>query len=223
MPAVDDQRSPLRAVRGLGMASMILIGIVTLLGVLLAAEAWTSYDTLVGFAQGTGPTQDDAIAAIQTYRIVYFLIEVAALATGIVFLIWLWRARINAEILGGPDSQRRGRGWTIGGWLCPIVNFWFPYRIVTDIYRVSTGRRADPSPVVRLWWAVTVVGESVSFVVAFAGAFTGDPQSALHTWAISLTIDAASQVVTGILIILIVKQISDGQVENPPVTDVVGL
>jgi uncharacterized protein DUF4328 len=50
----------------------------------------------------------------------------------------------------------------IGGWVCPIVNLWFPHQVVDDVYRSSDpDAPADlyrttglPSaPVVGWWWA----------------------------------------------------------------------
>ncbi|HVV13638.1 DUF4328 domain-containing protein [Amycolatopsis sp.] len=45
------------------------------------------------------------------------------------FLPWLYRARTSAGALS-PAQHRHGRGSVIGGWFCPIVNFFFPWHIV---------------------------------------------------------------------------------------------
>ena len=58
------------------------------------------------------------------------------LAAGVVFIVWLWRARDNAELFCS-GQHRRGRGWVIGGWFCPVVNFWFPKQIVDDVIAAS--------------------------------------------------------------------------------------
>lgn len=82
-----------------------------------------------------------------------------ALASAVVWFLWLWRARRNAEAIAGPGSQRLGRAWTVWGWLCPVVFFWFPYRIVVDIYRASSPRRTETvrGGIVLLWWVVPLV------------------------------------------------------------------
>ncbi|WP_326616642.1 DUF4328 domain-containing protein [Streptomyces decoyicus] len=36
-------------------------------------------------------------------------------SAGVVFLVWWWRARVNAESFGGTAAQRRPRGWVVGG------------------------------------------------------------------------------------------------------------
>jgi uncharacterized protein DUF4328 len=59
------------------------------------------------------------------------------LTSGVVFLVWLWQARENAEVLSPTARHRLSKGWTIGGWFCPGVQFWFPMTIVDDVYRAS--------------------------------------------------------------------------------------
>jgi len=54
----------------------------------------------------------------------------------ICFLRWLSRARRNAATYG-PGGVGRYPNWTVGGWLCPVVNLWVPYRIVADLVRAS--------------------------------------------------------------------------------------
>jgi hypothetical protein len=42
----------------------------------------------------------------------------------VMFVVWFYRARINAEGHGWP--QRLSPGWAIVAWVVPVVNFWFP-------------------------------------------------------------------------------------------------
>ncbi|MFI7038629.1 DUF4328 domain-containing protein [Microbispora rosea] len=85
---------------------------------------------------------------------------VAYYATAVMFLIWLFRARANAETLS-PWPHRRARPWLIFGWFAPIVSFWFPKQIVDDIWTSSrpgaiqeTGSLAAArrSGLVWAWW-----------------------------------------------------------------------
>ena len=47
----------------------------------------------------------------------------ALLAAGVVFIVWLWRVRWNAEMFCRGE-HRFTRGWVIGCWLVPVVNLW---------------------------------------------------------------------------------------------------
>ncbi len=93
-------------------------------------------------------------------------------AAGIIVIVWLWRARSNAETLCAA-RHRLSPGWVIGGWFCPIVNFWFPHMIVADVVRASDPRTPADAPdlrgrsisaVVTAWWLCFVINWILSFV-----------------------------------------------------------
>ena len=46
--------------------------------------------------------------------------DITMLGLSILFVVWFYRARINAERHG--YWQRRARGWAFWGWIVPIVN-----------------------------------------------------------------------------------------------------
>ncbi len=68
--------------------------------------------------------------------------NVGFLVAMVMFVVWFYRARVNAEGHGWP--QRWSPGWAIAGWLVPVVNFWFPFQIMADIcarWPARTGAR----------------------------------------------------------------------------------
>ena len=66
--------------------------------------------------------------------------------------MWFYRARINAERHGYP--QQRARGWAFWGWIVPIVNLWFPFQIMGDIWRAGlpAEQRGETAWLPALWW-----------------------------------------------------------------------
>ncbi|WP_432934314.1 DUF4328 domain-containing protein [Microbispora sp. CA-135349] len=99
---------------------------------------------------------------------------VVYLATAVMFLVWLFRARANAETLS-PWPHRRARPWLIFGWIVPIVNFWFPKQIVDDIWTSSepyaiegTGSFATArrSGLVWAWWLAWLVAVIMARIVS---------------------------------------------------------
>ncbi len=83
-------------------------------------------------------------------------------ATAVVFLVWFFRVRRNAEVFA-PDLQRRGPGWAIGTWFIPVANLWMPRGVAVDIwaasrrdpYGLETAMR-DRKLVLDLWWTAWV-------------------------------------------------------------------
>lgn len=132
---------------------------------------------------------------------------IAYLGAGVVFLSWLWRARVNAERIG-TVPQRLSRGWTTGGWFCPVVNLWFPLVVVEDIWRASgTGRRG---PLVRVWWYAWVANALVAvWLRVVANAEPTVP--VLGDIAAVDSLGTVLSLFSGTLIVLVMRQISEWQ------------
>ena len=105
-------------------------------------------------------------------------------AAAVVFIVWLWRARGNAEFFC-YGRHRRGRGWVIGGWFCAVVNFWFPKQIVDDVIAASDPRTPPLLPDLRripshglvlAWWLTWVATEVIGGATAVSGSiYSGEP------------------------------------------------
>ena len=120
----------------------------------------------------------------------------------VAFIMWLWRARANAQLLVGPHGQRLTREWVIGAWICPVVNLWFPYRVVVDVWRASApdrGRLGDG--LVAWWWLAFVVSWLFTRYITLVGIVDTVP----------LVLSCVLDVVSGVLALLVVRRISDWQ------------
>jgi hypothetical protein len=80
------------------------------------------------------------------------LSRVAFAATVVVFLIWFFLARADAEQSGWP--QRRARAWAFWGWVIPGAVLWIPFQIMGDIWRahLAPGRRRRIAWLPVVWW-----------------------------------------------------------------------
>ena len=80
------------------------------------------------------------------------------LVTGIVFVMWFYRARVNAEASGW--RQRRARAWAFWGWLAPVANLWVPFQLMADIWRASLpeDQRGKTAWLPGLWWLCLLAG-----------------------------------------------------------------
>lgn len=75
---------------------------------------------------------------------------------GVLTCLWLAQARANTRLIDPDFQHARRSGWIWGGWVCPVVNFWFPFQIVRDVYRPAA-RDSGASPTIGLWWTSWVV------------------------------------------------------------------
>ncbi|WP_037684038.1 DUF4328 domain-containing protein [Streptomyces griseus] len=78
------------------------------------------------------------------------------------FLVWLARSRGNAQALS-PGVSLPSRGWTIGAWFIPVVNFFVPRQFVLDIGRASSAswEHKRDTTLVNLWWIAWIAHVAV--------------------------------------------------------------
>ncbi len=192
-----------------------------LLGVCIAAFAITvatgaNYMSVLGDVEdGTLTSLSDYDDAADTYSATALLASLALLATGIVFIIWFHRTRVNAEVFDAA-GQRKKRGWAIGGWFVPIVNLWFPKQIANDIWRASTPWGGDQGRgIVNAWWTlwvVSLVTSGASF--RMSGDNTIDSQEELDAVQREVSIGVVSDLVgiaAAIVAILFVRRLTARQ------------
>ncbi|KUN85884.1 hypothetical protein AQJ66_13125 [Streptomyces bungoensis] len=87
--------------------------------------------------------------------------SLALLGCGVVFVLWLYRVRVNAEVFD-PDGHSKARAWVIAGWVVPLANLWYPRRVILDVWDASVPAGARPRHgLINLWWALWLVSINV--------------------------------------------------------------
>lgn len=143
-----------RSVRGPAHAAIVLISVVALAQV---ATTMFGYSVYVRVRDGASAAEFTRLVAP---GLVLSAVYVGlAIAAAVVFVIWLWRARENTLLVGSEDNHHHSRPWVIAGWFVPIVNFWFPRRVVADVWRGSapTPQEGERLGLINGWWAAWVV------------------------------------------------------------------
>jgi hypothetical protein len=198
----------------------VLIGAVCAANLYEVWTAWNAHSVVADYVAGLpGVSDGDLYAADDASMTAVWVSLLVLVGSVTVFLVWLWRARVNSERLSGV-RHRMGRGWTIGAWFCPIVNLWFPRRIVDDIWRASRpGVPADQlqidplplSPLVRAWWLLLIGNYLMQYVVSGQVDPSDVTVGYFETIAVYSTISAGVMLVAGALLIRIVRQITEWQ------------
>jgi Domain of unknown function (DUF4328) len=127
--------------------------------------------------------------------------------TGIVFVMWFRRARINAVASGW--RQRRAVGWTFWGWLVPVASLFVPFQLMGDIWRASLpeDRRRKVAWLPGLWWTCFLAG-CVTKGVVHATAASFAPYLYPTMWWWSLVLLGASAA----LLVVIVGRVTDSPI-----------
>jgi uncharacterized protein DUF4328 len=209
---------PLRRLSGLTLATTVLIAAVAVLDFLSTWTTWNAYGLVRDYVAGTGVTESDLTAADDTIAMVARVFLAALLAAGVLFIIWLWQARLNAEQLC-IAQHRRAKGWIIGSWICPVVNLWFPFMIVDDAYRASRPtnvpdladlRSVPGNRTLGLWWTFWLTGALLDRIAVSIWDNATNVDS-LQTAAITETIGSVISVGAAVTVILIIRQITTWQ------------
>jgi SNF family Na+-dependent transporter len=182
-------------------------------------SGWHSYNLATDVVYGEAQvTLDDLERADRIATAAGWLLLGAIALSATTFLIWLWRARKNAEAMCDA-THRRTRGWVVWSWIVPVVSLWFPYQIVQDVHRASrpdtphdlyelgTVRR---SGLIAGWWAIwlgtTILGYYVRLFLR------GDPTlDQFHQIAVIGTVGIMAAACAGVLLAITVRQISAWQ------------
>ncbi|MBH1937761.1 DUF4328 domain-containing protein [Streptomyces sp. AV19] len=147
--------------QGLSRAVVVLLGVCALTDVfsLFAGATMFGVSTDVIDNGVDSVAQSDLDRSDLLQAAAGFLQTLALLATAVVFVVWFHRVRTNAEVFR-PDGHRMRRGWTIWGWITPVVNLWFPKKLADDVWAASLPYEPDGSlrrasrAVMGWWWGL---------------------------------------------------------------------
>ncbi|EST29082.1 DUF4328 domain-containing protein [Streptomyces roseochromogenus] len=206
-----------RPVTGAATAATLLISLELVREVLVAVHNWRDYVVVHDFLAGRATLADVEAADSGTFTTLLgtwslFLVGGAA---GVAFLVWLWRARINAELTGGAAAHRRSRGWVIGAWLSPVANLWFPYQVVSDIWQASAPRRPAPVALIKTWWVLYAVALFVVKPIQWRMASQEASEQDVLANANMSTLLTVLTLAAGVLVILIIRRVTEWQTNRP--------
>lgn len=151
-------------------------------------------------------------AAVVLARFVPFLSlahDVLFLATAVVFLVWLHRARRH---VAPNQPQRWSPGWAVGAWFVPVFNLVVPVRIVLDIWR--TDGRSNPSlkVLITAWWTCWLLAwlTGIRYVNQVGVDQNGFPfaRSSLFASLGDTLLSAICTAAAAILLVVIVRRIT---------------
>ncbi|HWD79119.1 MAG TPA: DUF4328 domain-containing protein, partial [Kribbella sp.] len=168
MTAVEDQEEwqphaaeEFQQVGTVGKIAIALLGASTVTHLLSTWSDWNTYSVVHRYLGGMPNVDDadlnraDAIAKVTAVPNV-----IVSVAAAVVFVVWLWRVRVNSEVFSQAD-HRRSHGWVLASWFVPGPNLWYPKQIVDDVWIASDPktpvyaddlRRFRTPPLTSVWW-----------------------------------------------------------------------
>ncbi|MFD7053189.1 DUF4328 domain-containing protein [Streptomyces mirabilis] len=182
----------LRSPRGLATATSVLLGLVAAAD-LFALYAGMRMHSVSGDLLNR--SADDIAGADDLYKLAGNLQLIGILATAVVFVVWFYRVRCNADMFA-QDVCTRSRGWAIGGWFIPIGNLWIPFTIAREIWTASAQNAPDRSwrevsqRPVGLWWAAWTAALVMARIGSTMQSQAGSPETLQRAADVSMIADA---------------------------------
>jgi heme/copper-type cytochrome/quinol oxidase subunit 2 len=213
---------PFKPVRGVGVAASVLIGLAAVVAIADALSSQHSANVVREYTEGNG-TMEDLRAADAISLLVNGPGLLVLIAAGVVFIVWLYRSRQNAERLTYDVDHRHKRGWVIGGWFVPVISLWYPGQIVQDVWRSFNPAQQDrplqardKSGLVVAWWLVYLLSSWGDRAVTQLVLRDSDLDTiAAWTWVCAVLTTGAA-----VLAIVLIRRLTDLQhVSRPPVQD----
>ncbi|MGW9041496.1 DUF4328 domain-containing protein [Streptomyces lydicus] len=202
-----------RTVTGAATTATILIAFTLVHAVMVLVGNWRLYFLVHDYLAGAATAADleaadnDAFATLGSF----WPSTLVWIVGGIGVLVWLWRARINSELMSGAAAHRRARGWVVGAWTTPVANLWIPYQVVSDVWRASAPRRPVSVSLINAWWALFVVANFVVKPIQWRMSSTFNSEQDVLSNANVTTLLTALYVAAGLLLVLIVRRVTAWQ------------
>lgn len=204
----------------IGRIAIGLLGASTVTHLLCTWSDWNTYGVVHSYLGG-GPNVDDADLnrADSIARITSIPNVVISVAAAVVFVIWLWRVRVNSEVFCQAD-HRRSHGWVLASWFCPGPNLIYPKQIVDDIWIASDPRtpvyaddlrRLRKPLLTNVWWVAWVGALVFDVVIRRALMWMEATVGSLRGIALAGTASLALTAVSAVAATLIIRKINTMQ------------
>jgi hypothetical protein len=104
--------------------------------------------------------EDLAIANDMRQGIVAIAQLLILVTSGVLILMWIFRANFNAHRLGAA-GMGFSPGWAVGWYFIPVANLWKPYQAMKEIWQASASpehwESEGRSGLLPLWWTLWIV------------------------------------------------------------------
>jgi hypothetical protein len=204
------------SLRGLDLALRGLLAATALVAVLAVVFRAREYSLLGDLRDGRFVAPADLEASDDRIATTGGLTIVLLVATGVVFVIWLWRATQNLRAFPNPPL-RKSPGWAIGSWFVPVLNLWAPKQMVNDAWRGSGPHGAKPTwtsapvpTVFTVWWVLLLASWAVGFVAGIPDTDTLDLDG-LRAYSFALLVSEVLAAAAAACAIVVVVKISARQ------------
>jgi hypothetical protein len=176
------------------------------------------YYLLIDVQANPGNIDMEILKISDNLRQIITIINILIILLAVVFFImWFRRAYYNLHTLAWHNA-RYTEGWAAGSWFVPVVNLWWPYQIMVDIWKGTQNaireRFGEPQPtsLIGWWWALRLIDIFFGNITARFSASANDIDELLTATRLEFISDIIT-IPTIILTIALVQRTSNFEKE----------
>ncbi|KRC65852.1 hypothetical protein ASE12_14450 [Aeromicrobium sp. Root236] len=183
-------------------AAIIVAAVFAAREVVEAGLSWPAQDHMAVVAN-----TDATNVFVTLYDLVNLLWLPTLIGAYVVTCRWLYRVRVNAEILNPDVHYGRRRWWVWAGWVVPFVNLGMPYEIVRDASKDPHNKPTAPR--INAWWTCLLLAFFIDCLGVSAISIQADAavDEAYADLGLVQTANAVLYVVALVLWIRIIRRI----------------
>ena len=209
---------PYVSTRGLGNALSGLLLATALAGWVAVGCDFAYVDLLQRAAAGQTIASGES-ATVEWVGTILLSTQIALfVVTAGLFLCWLYLSRANLRAFGMRRMQYP-RGWAIGGFFVPALNFIRPYQVVSEVWKASDpeaedafGWKTSETPaLVSIWWGAVVVYAVLELVTLAMHSSSGSSIAKFQIAHTAATLADAAGAVGASCAFFVVSEISRAQ------------
>lgn len=200
----------LRPLQPLGRAVLVLLAVTVAVDIVAVIDDHGRRDLFGRVALGASLTVSEAESSDRQTAVIGSLQLALLVLTGVLTLVWLHRAYVNAGRLGSELPHRPG--WAVWSWFVPVLNLVRPRRIIDQTWRASDPALpawnavawsvAPTTPLILLWWLLFLFN-SLLAQVASAQVDSVSAASVRDGYAVMLASDALDAVVAVLFAVIV--------------------
>lgn len=205
---------PFRSPRWLGLISIFLLGVVTLL---TAADGYSTIH-LYRLQHESIPDDQLDMEAISAWTFLWGMLAVTTWPMSIVahlwVIAWMYRCHRNLEALGHRELDSK-HIWVIISWFFPVLNLFCPFQVMREIWwrshplATNSPDSAPASHLVFWWWLLRVTAILTALLVNWFSAYETWPQ--YYTYLRTNLLSCGCEIFSALLAMLIIYRISQWQ------------
>jgi len=142
--------------------AILFVWLVMFFDILALGSSFIQYRMLISFQNGEDVSMQMFESNDLREQIVSVFHSIVYIASGVIFLMWFWRAYYNYGIRKRADFSN---SWAVWAWVVPIISLFRPYQIMKEMY-VGTSRLLKEyagtfsdakTGLLGIWWAFWIV------------------------------------------------------------------